>query len=243
MLVSIGAALVALVTACGSSAPAHPSSSAPASAGPHPVTTEEAERLAVSRFLNYQGTGVQFRTTMSSSQGPLSVAGYVDYRRRVGLAQVSGAGSAFVLEWNASTLLGWPHAATALPPTTLPTTAPSKRALAPSANDVDALLTVLLALGQDRPDNAQLIQQGGARWLRQASIGGRRVDVIAGPTTATGATGSTAPSATASTVTYWIDARGRMLRLDATLGGSSPTEITLDAAAFRTVPVSPALGA
>ncbi len=222
VLLGAGATVVVLLTG-GSRPPA----ARPAS-GPRPVTAAEADRLAVMRFTNFRGTGVRFRTQLNTARGVLTFNGDVDYRRKLGYAEVSGVGSSFTIEWDAATLLAWPsRVEVPTPPQKLPAGRPAARPLAPTRSDIDAVLAVLLGLGQDRPDNAQLIRQNGARWLRGDTIGTVGVDVIQGPAAGGGAAGS------GSAVTYWVDPTGHLLRVDASLGGgSAPTRIDLDPAGF-----------
>jgi len=97
------------------------------------------------------------------------------------------------------------------------------------------VLLLVLRLGQDRPDNPELIRQGGALWLRRAKLAGRTVDVMSGPRTP-GSAGS-APG-----VDYWLTADSTLLRVSAHLGGASAaTSIDLDTARYHAVPRSPAL--
>jgi hypothetical protein len=223
-LAVVAAGIVAMLVLLSGSHPG-PAHVAPAA---RPVTEAEADRLAVTRFQNYRAKGVGFRTQVATSGGPLAIIGDVDFREGLGYAQVSGAGSAFTLQWSDRTLLAWPSAAGVLaPPARLPVRKPVGRPLAPAKSSVDAVLAVLLGLGADRPDNAQLIRRNGARWLRSATIGDTKVDVLQGPS----ATGSTAASGAA--VRYWVDATGHLLRVDAFLGGgSSATTIDLDTSSY-----------
>lgn len=240
----VALAAVAVLTAAGAGSVAWLTARSPAgdtgrvAAGPRPVTAAQADRLAVMRLNNHRSTGVHFTTRVSSARGPLRIEGDVDYRAGAGYATIAGAGSSFTLQWSGRTLLAWPAAAgaTTAPPT-LPRGAPARRALAPARSLVDAVLAVVLELGRDRPDNAQIIRRSGATWLRRATVGPTPVDVIESPDAAGApATGS------GGALTYWIDARGRLLRLEARFGaGPSVTRIDLVAATFRAFPRSGAL--
>jgi hypothetical protein len=231
-VVVVGAAAVVIV-ASGGSEPGSSRAATPA----RPVTAQEADRLALTRFQNYRATGAHFRTRVSSPEGALAVEGDVDYRMQLGYARVSGAGDAFFLQWSDSTLLAWPAKPTvSVSPGKLPAGKPVGRALAPAKSAVDSVLAVVLGLGSDRPDNAQLIRRNGARWLRSATLAGTKVDVLQGPA----ATGQ--PAGSGAIVRYWVDATGHLLRLDAFLaGGSSATRIDFDAKAFTKFPRSPKL--
>jgi hypothetical protein len=222
-----GAMVGALLSGGGS-----PRSTAPKAEG-RPITSDEANRLAVMRYRNYQGTGVHFHTSVAGTGGALTVDGVVDYHRSLGLAQVSGLGSSFTFEWDHQQLAACPGAATQTTvPADLPTAKAAIRPLNTSATAVDAVLALMLARGLDRPDNAQLLQQSGARWLGHDTIDGVAYDVLTGPTQ----TGAPAGS-TSDTLRYWISADGHLGRVDAHLGGSpTATTITVDAAGFRALP-------
>jgi hypothetical protein len=99
--------------------------------------------------------------------------------------------------------------------------------LDPTASVVQNLFAVALSLGSDRPDNPTLLQQSDARWLRTDTIGDTAVDVITGPTSDGPAVGT--PDADAATVRYWIDERGRLLRVELRQqGGDGDDWIQLD---------------
>ncbi|HEX6596522.1 MAG TPA: hypothetical protein VF045_06275 [Acidimicrobiales bacterium] len=204
----------------------------PSSSGPRPVTAAEADRLAVMRFLLHQGRGVHFRTHVSTAGNVVSVAGLLDFHGPVGYGQVSSAGSSFTLQWTKRSLVAWPAAETiSEPPPDLPAGSPTARPLAPAQSAVDTVLALLLELGLDRPDNAQLIRANGARWVRSDTIAGTRVDVLQGPAATADSAASGGP------LTYWVDATGRLLRVEAYLGGGGrPTAVDLDAGSFTPFP-------
>jgi len=214
-----------------------PKSTAPTVEG-RAITSDEANRLAVMRFRNYQGTGVHFHTSVASTGGALTVDGLVDYHRSLGLAQVSGLGSSFTFEWDHQKLAAWPGGATQTTvPATLPTAKAAIRPLNTTATAVDAVLALMLAMGLDRPDNAQLLQQNGSRWLGHDTIDGVAYDVMTGPAQ----TGAPAGS-TSDTLRYWISPDGHLGRVDAHIGGSpTATTITVDAPGFHPLPQKSAL--
>jgi len=237
---AVAAGVVVALAAGGTTWALWPDGSSPAgsskhASGPRPLTAAEADRLAIVRFQNYRSGGVHFHTAISLQGRPVTLDGLVDYRNHVGYAAATGAGSGFSLQWNATTLLAWPAAAgQTSPPTRLPAGPPAQRALAPRSTVTDAVLLLVLQLGQDRPDNPQLMQQGGAQWLRSATWRGRRVDVLSGPHAA----GSTS---TAPAVDYWL-AGDALVRVDAHPGGSgAAVPIELDPAGYHPFPRSPAL--
>ena len=154
----------------------------PSATGPRPLTGDQADRLAVSRFLDYQAKGVRFSTTVPTAQGSLPLAGDIDFRRHLGYAatrlDAGGREQTAVLQWNGTTVQTWLDAGDGLaPPARLPSAKPTGRRIVAASSGLDTLLVLLLDLGADRPDNAQLLQQSDARWLRTDTVDGQRVDV------------------------------------------------------------------
>ena len=224
----------------------------PSATGPRPLTGDQADRLAVSRFLDYQAKGVRFSTTVPTAQGSLPLAGDIDFRRHLGYAatrlDAGGREQTAVLQWNGTTVQTWLDAGDGLaPPARLPSAKPTGRRIVAASSGLDTLLVLLLDLGADRPDNAQLLQQSDARWLRTDTVDGQRVDVIRGPSPAAASAGAGGSSAAGSSATaptggteYWIDATGRLLRFSATIGSTAVT-IDLVRTGFTAFPRSPAL--
>ena len=224
-------------------------------AAARPLTEDEADRLAVTRFRNYQVTGVSFSTTVPSAQGPLPIAGYVDFRRHLGYAAtelVNGATTETgVLQWNPTTALTWLGVgAGKIPPTTVPTGSGSPRTLSASGSSLDTVLLLLLDLGSDRPDNAQLLRQSDARWLASATVRGTPVDVFQGPSSSSsGGAGATAAPTTSSArasgsggnTEYYVDANGKLLRFVAKLAAGDVT-VEVAASPFVVFPAASGLG-
>jgi hypothetical protein len=227
-----GAAIGGLVSGSGS-----PKTATPAAQG-RAITSDEANRLAVMRLRNYQGTGVHFRTSIVGPDGTLRMDGLVDYRRALGIAQVSGLGSSYTFEWNHQQLAAWPGTATQTTvPAKLPTAKPSIQPLNAGATAVDAVFALMLAMGADRPDDARLLQQNGARRLGSDTLNGVAYDVFSAAQTAALA------GTTSDALQYWISADGHLGRLDAHLGGSATaTTITVDGPGFHALPARGPLG-
>jgi hypothetical protein len=213
--------------------------------GPRPVTSAEAERLATMRVTNFADVGVAFQATVATSQGVVAINGDVDFHTLVGYGEVSGgsgskgAGPSYTLQWNGGRLIAWPSPGKpTMPPPALPTTAPRERDLSPSTSAVDAVLALLLGLGESRPDNVEQVKQDGARWLRTATLDGETVDVMQGPSAAGPGHGSD------TTLDFWVDRAGHLLRVDVQFAGSTtPTQIDLDPRDYNGVPASPYLTA
>jgi hypothetical protein len=214
----------------------------------HALTSEEANRLAASRFLNFQKMGVRFSTSVPTPDGPLPLTGELDFSRKVGIAvtkfaDIGGTGGAAgtdraIIEWNSETVYTWLGAGDGVTvPTGLPITVPTRRSLDPSASNVDTALALLLNLGSDQPDDAHLLQRSNARWLHRDQVDGVRVDVISGPTAVSSSSNEKAVAALAignvanARTQYWIDSSGRMLKFVADLA-SGPVAVALNGAAF-----------
>ncbi|MEV0675172.1 hypothetical protein AB0I60_01485 [Actinosynnema sp. NPDC050436] len=208
-------------------------------AGPRALTSDEANRLAITRYRNYEAGGRALTITVPTTGGGLVVTGSVDYRAGLGYAVVRGTGrdtsSDGLVQWNTTTVFVHPLAdAPAEPPADPPGTGWHRRPLQPAGSALDSALAIALGLGSDRPDNAGLLPQNGAAWVGREEVGGRQVDVLSGPA-ARGRPG------TAGNVRYWVDADGTTHRVRADVA-SEPEPVVLDFDARPYVPVRPAPG-
>ncbi|WP_086665933.1 hypothetical protein [Lentzea kentuckyensis] len=194
-------ALLLVLTACG------------ATPDPRPLSIPEAERLALVRFSNYT-TGVSaFTASIPSPGGKLVLDGRVDFVNHHGYAgmRTDGRSDEFaqgLLQWNLGRM------AFAMTPSTkavdpLPLVDWQVRELQERGSELDGALRLLVNLGSDRPENSQLLLQSSARWLRADKIGDTAVDVFEGPRQ---------KDATDSRLRYWLDADGKLRRLEAKLG-------------------------
>ncbi|WAL63828.1 hypothetical protein ORV05_22895 [Amycolatopsis cynarae] len=209
-------------------------------AGPRTLTPEEANRLAIARFRNYQAGGRAVTITVPGTGGGLVVTGSIDYRAKLGYGVVHGTGrdtsSDGLIAWTATTVLVHPMADTppqapALPPGTDWYSRPRQA----SGSALDTALAIALGLGSDRPDNAQLLPQNGAAWTGLDQVRGHPVDVMTGPD-ATGKPGS------AGTVRYWIGPDGTLYRVQAAVA-SEPQPVVIDFDTQNYVPPPPIPGA
>lgn len=201
-----------------------------AACGPTPrsLTVAEAERLALVRFANYT-TGVSaFTASVPSPGGRLLLDGRVDFVNHLGNAGMRTDGrddefSQGLLQWN----LGRVAFATA------PSADWQVRELQERGSELDGALRLLVNLGADRPENAQLLLQSSARWLRSDKIGDTAVDVFEGPRQ---------KDATDSRLRYWLDADGKLRRLEAKLGNQEEFAVFDFTGPARPVQVIPPLG-
>lgn len=184
-----------------------------ATATPHPLTREEAERLALVRYLNYETGRAAVRATIPTGAGTLTLNGRVDFVEHIGHVALTTEGrtdaaSTGILQWN-PTLVAFRQGPGQTADDPLPPDGWQLRRLQHKGPELDVVLLVLLNLANDRPDNPQLLQQSTARWLRTDTVSGVAVDVFAGPAQ---------PGRTAN-LTYWVDPDGRLHRLTVRLHG------------------------
>lgn len=82
--------------------------------GPRALTEDEANRLAVARFRNYEARGRAVTITVPGTAGGLTVTGSVDYRGKVGYGVVRGTGRAAsgdgLIQWTATSVYVHPLA-------------------------------------------------------------------------------------------------------------------------------------
>ena len=74
-----------------------------------------------------------------------------------------------------------------------------------------AALAFIAELGATRPENPLLLEQGGALWLRDDSVGGTPVTVFAGPPGLGAGVGASSPQGAQARVRYWVDLFGHQL--------------------------------
>ncbi|WP_369228696.1 hypothetical protein AB5J52_49790 (plasmid) [Streptomyces sp. R39] len=216
--------------------------------GPRPITSEEAGRLAMARFRAYETGPHRVILKIDDGRDSYEVNGLVDYRRHraVGSYAAGEPGpkqQKGLIAWDNS---GLAVATEAKGPAPSSTTAEIARAAAgvphrgwsPRAYagyPLDVALRVVMALGADRPDNAQLLAQSGPRYLGESMLRGTSYARISGPRPkpqetkprAEGAAGARAGGTAApqprptglSPLTYWIDEDGELGRLEIRSGG------------------------
>ncbi|MFF2809699.1 hypothetical protein ACFVT2_21515 [Streptomyces sp. NPDC058000] len=207
--------------------------------GPRALTTDEANRLAITRFRNYEAHGRAVTITVPGIAGGLTVTGSVDYQGKLGYGVVHGTGrdtsSDGLIEWTATSVFVHPMAnAPAHAPASPPHSGWYSRRLQSSGSSLDSSLAIALRLGSDRPDNAQLLPQNGAAWWGRDQVDGRPVDVMTGPS-------SRDRAGTAGSVRYWVGADGTMYRVRVSVGSESqPVLIDFDTQKY--VPVKPLPG-
>ncbi|MFI1014854.1 hypothetical protein [Streptomyces sp. NPDC020965] len=209
-------------------------------AAPRALTSDEVNRLAITRFLNYQAGGRAVTITVPNATGELVITGSIDYRTHTGYGVVRGTGrnasSDGLIQWTATTVFVHPMTD---PPTAAPASPPAsgwhRRPLRRSGMSLDSSLIIALGLGSDRPDNAALLPQNGAAWVGRDQVHGHQTDIVNGPDA--GPEASTSP-----TVRYWIGPDGTMYRVQAGIA-SAPQPVVFDFDNRRYVPVQRVPGA
>ncbi|PJI91126.1 hypothetical protein [Luteimicrobium subarcticum] len=202
--------------------------SAPA-ASARPVTSDEADRLAVARFdvWDQQWTDVDLRVPVQGDV--LHLTGRADMRDHEAFAHVTSREGDALLQWTLTGKAVVPATGDSLLPTPAPTS--GWQAAAMVADDpLDAALVLTLNLASDRPENPVLLQQNGARWVGTGTVDGTEVDLFtapAGGAATDGPTGGTADARDNPLVRYAVDAKGYLRQVTADTGASEPLVVTL----------------
>ena len=181
---------------------------------PRPLSTVEAERLAMIRYTAYESKILGLRARVPTPGGALVLDGRVDVAEHVGYATLRTEGrdddaSTGLLQWSLGKVAfnGKRSVAPIDPP---PLEGWQLRPMQTSGSELDGVLRLLLNLGADRPENAQLLRQSTARWVGSEDVRGKRVDVFEGPRAAGGE----------ARLKYWVDGDGRLHRVQARMGES-----------------------
>lgn len=198
---------------------------------PHPLTAEEAERLALVRYLNYEAGLSGVRATIPTGAGTVRLDGRVDFVDHIGHASLTTEGrtdaaSAGIVQWNPA-LVAFRQGPGQHAGDPLPQDGWQLRRIQDKGSELDVVLLVLLNIANDRPDNPQLLRQSSAQWLRTDHVDDVEVDVFAGP----------ADTDKAARLTYWIDGDGQLRRLSIRLD-NHPTEAVLSFSP-TTLPLTP----
>lgn len=199
--------------------------------GPRELTSEEAERLAVIRFNNYDRHYVPFEMQLTSDGVTAFIKGRIDFQDHLAYAASVTSG-----EQPGYALLQWTLQELAVVETQsdqLPEPAPegdwTVRPIDPKASGIDTALTMLPNLAGDRPENPLLLRQNGAQWIGKDTIDGVEVDKMTGPG---------ADNKPSDQITYFVDAKGRLLRVLVKMA-SSPDPLLINLSPDEAEPVKP----
>lgn len=204
------------------------------STGARPLTEEEANRLAVTRFRNHEAGARDVTLTVPTPSGPVTLDGVVDFEKHVGYGVLTGGGSEAValVQWTLDSVILQPWPTGTAAPVEPPKDGWQGRSLTGSGSSLDTALLIVLNLAGDRPENAQLLNQNGAAWLRRATVDGEKVDVVRGP--GTESAGRTVESRTR----FWLTGDGTSVRVEVDLeSAEEPVVVALGASVGAVTPV------
>ena len=186
---------------------------------PHALTDAESERLAVARFRNFDAGVRTIEVQLpESSAGTITLTGWFDWASGAGYAAVTNEDGSLGLVWWSESTIATREQPVDEPLLPIPADGWASGPLDPANSPFTNILSVVGALGSDRPENPLLLRQSDAAWLRTDSIGDIAVDVFTGPSGSTGDESSGEPE---TAPRYWLDDTGLMHRVELRLGGSS----------------------
>lgn len=234
-------------------------------APPHPVSADEAQRMALARLRAYEASPSEVTVRVPAAEtgdGTITVRGVVDHHvhRAVGAYEIADGTRTLqgLLAWDSEGI------AVARPPAAAPGAEPGRATARPPAPDIvttaaqavrraatlkrgewtrrpystaplDRALRLVLSVAADRPADAQLLARSGPLWLRDERLDGHGYGVFAGPRPSASAT-----PADASALTYWIDTDGNLRRVTDRMSPGRYATVDFVAARVRTgVPGAP----
>jgi len=196
------------------------------------LSTEQAERLAVTRFRNFDAGVREVTVTVKGSDtGEIVVDGWYDYATHTGYGQATAAGADAGLIWWSADTIATRDGATGddTAPLPLPDDGWQSGALDPSSTNLANSLTLVTTLGSDRPENPQLLAQSDAVFLKKDTVAGTPVEVFIGPSADGTAESSAAPTDVSTRARYWVDSTGTLLKFESPLGdGSTGATATIE---------------
>lgn len=231
-------------------------------AAARPLTGAELNRLASMRSHNFSDGRVGVRGTVGRIGSHTSIDGWVDWRRKLiylsvystatrstAMVQARPGVLAIRPDPGAGDSQGGPGKPPAVPPADGWRVRPLTLA-EDSQAPLDNLIAFLFLIAQERPDRADLLGSLDNEWVRTDTVQGVEVDVLLGPAVIPGQSmPSPAPSASAApdpaslethggAVGYWLDAEGRLRKVETLLAAEMPTAIEFlrdDRREFRAV--------
>ncbi|KUN39495.1 hypothetical protein [Streptomyces olivochromogenes] len=235
---------------------------------PHPVSADEAERMALARFRAYEASPAEVTVRLPAAEtgdGTITVRAVVDHH----LHRAVGAYEIVDDTRTVQGLLAWDleGIAVARPPAPAPGAEPGRTTARPPAPDIvttaaqavrragtlkpeewtrrpystaplDRALRLVVSVAADRPDNAALLARSGPLWLRDERLDGHGYGVFSDPRP--GPSPASASPADDSTLTYWIDTDGNLRRVTARMSPGRYATVDFVATRVRTgVPGAP----
>ncbi|MGW0503312.1 hypothetical protein [Micromonospora sp. NPDC003241] len=219
----------------------------PAAPPARELTAAERDRLAAMRVVNYRDVRAGLHLTVSGTAGRTDLLGWVDWARRLVYLDVSGPGAGplrGLAQATPTVTVLRPDPEAMSTPAMPPLMPPGGGWRLPADPSLDPLLHLLFDLARDRPEPADELT---GRWLRHEQVNGETVDVLEAtlPRPAPSPTGS--PTAAPRTVPgdtarYWLDAAGRLHRLETALPGVGTVQLQVHRADRPTLRPVDALG-
>ncbi|MEV4657500.1 hypothetical protein [Micromonospora sp. NPDC049301] len=220
-----------------------------------PLTIAEGERLAAMRVTNLRDLRAGVRVTAGTGAARTELVGWVDWSRPLLYLDVGGPGAGAergLLQSAGPVLVIRPDPSAVPTPAAPPLVPPADRwrlrHLAPGSG-LAPVLDLLLGLAADRPDPAQALRDGGARWMARETVAAGPVDVLQAPLPGGAApAGTPAPGSTPTggdrdgQPRYWLDRDSRLHKLVAQLPGVGPVTVILNRADRPTLRPVDALG-
>ncbi|MFI0977391.1 hypothetical protein ACH4SP_10225 [Streptomyces sp. NPDC021093] len=196
---------------------------------PRPLSTEQAEQMALSRFSLYEKSPLEVVARAPMGSSAVEVRAVIDYRAQRAVGTYTAGGSRGLIAWDATGLAVAEGTAGSAADATAAAVRLGSRAWSPraySGDPLDAVLRVAMGLGTDRPDNPQLLAQQGALYLGQGEWNGAAYHLYSGPRPAparkaahptardAGRTAPAGPAGARSPLTYWINEQSGLGRVE-----------------------------
>ena len=151
--------------------------------GPHPITEDEADRLADVLYTTYQDGGASFSLSSLWQDGTtVQLTGDIDFGGGAGVADLVSTGpdaKVASVAWFQDSMLEYiPSLITLAEQQDVGGFRWVARPVDTTKYRVDAQIAILRALASQVRENAQLLRQNGATWLREDTLNGTDVDVF-----------------------------------------------------------------
>lgn len=212
-----------------------------------PLTAAEVKQLASMRMRNWGDGRTGISGTIGGPGKQTRLKGWVDWRRALIYLSASAPTSSALVQAKPGIIAVRPGEGTspAAPPLPPPADGWRVRPIALSGehqSPMDNLVAFLFVIARDGPDNTDLLSPLKNQWVRRDSAEGTQVNVLLGPAVLPETTVAPSPSRNPSAgpspsedpnsleahggaVGYWLDADGRLRRIETLLAENMPTTI------------------